>query len=57
MLEFIAANWATIVVGVVVLAIVVAVVVKLIRDKKQHKSSCGCGCANCPMSDDCKSTH
>jgi len=55
MLEFITANWATIVVGIVVLVIVAAVVVKLIRDKKMHRSSCGCGCANCPMSGNCKS--
>lgn len=25
----------------------------LIRDKKQGKSSCGCGCSSCPMGDAC----
>ncbi len=25
----------------------------LVRDKKQGKSSCGCGCASCPMGGMC----
>jgi predicted permease len=53
MLNYIAANLATILVGAVVLAIVAAVVVKLIRDKKRNKSSCGCGCSGCPNAQSC----
>jgi hypothetical protein len=57
MFEFVAENWATIVVGIAVFAIIAAVAVKLIRDKKRHKSSCGCGCDSCPMSGGCKGRH
>ncbi len=28
----------------------------LVRDKKQGKSSCGCGCSTCPMSGACHGT-
>ena len=45
MLSLIIANLSTIIVGLIVLAIVAAVVIKLVRDKINHKSSCGCGCA------------
>ncbi len=53
MLEWLKANWATLVVGAAVIAIVVLAVIKIVRDKKAGKSSCGCGCANCPMSGSC----
>ena len=48
MLNFIVSNLATILVGAVVVAILALVVVKLIRDKKSHVSSCSCGCSGCP---------
>ena len=53
MFEWIAENWATLVVGAAVLTIVALAVIHLIRNKKAGKSSCGCGCANCPMSGSC----
>ena len=53
MFEWIAENWATLVVGAAVAAIVALAVIHLIRNKKAGKSSCGCGCANCPMSGSC----
>jgi Na+/citrate or Na+/malate symporter len=54
MFDFIAQNLATIIIGAVVFAILAAVVVKMIRDKKSHKSSCGCGCKDCPSSSICR---
>lgn len=45
---FIIANIGTIVVGAIVFGLVTAVVVKMIKDKKNHISSCGGNCANCP---------
>ena len=48
MLEFLKQNAANIAVGAVVFGIFAAVVVKLARDHKNHKSSCGCGCEGCP---------
>ncbi len=53
MLNWLSENLATILVGAVTFAIVGAVVIKLIRDQKNHKSSCGCGCANCPSAGMC----
>lgn len=53
MLAWIANNWATLVIGIVLIAVVTMIVVHMIREKKKGKSSCGCGCANCPMSGSC----
>ena len=53
MLNIIASNLATILVGAVVVAILTLVVVKLIRDKKRHVSSCSCGCSGCPGAKQC----
>lgn len=43
----------TFIVAAVLVAIIVFIIVKLIRDKKQGKTSCGCGCTNCAMKDKC----
>lgn len=53
MLEFFSANLPTILVGAVVFAVIALVVIKLVRDKRSHKSSCGCGCAHCPSESAC----
>lgn len=53
MIEWITNNIGTIIVGLIVLAIITAVVIGMIRKKKNGKSTCGCGCANCPLSGDC----
>jgi hypothetical protein len=53
MLEFITQNLATIIIGAVVFLILAAIVFKMIKDKRNHKSSCGCGCDNCASSDIC----
>ncbi len=53
MFEFIVQNLANIIIGAAVFAILAAVAVKLIKDHKNHKSSCGCGCEGCPSSGMC----
>ena len=53
MLEWLAANLATILVSLALLGLVGAVVAYMVRNKKKGKSSCGCGCANCPMNGNC----
>ena len=54
MLDFLLQNAATIVIGVVLLAIVTWIVVSLKKDKKSGKAvGCGCGCENCPSSSMC----
>ena len=53
MLKWIADNWLTVVVVLIVLGAVGGVIAAMVRDKKKGRSSCGCGCANCPMSGSC----
>ncbi len=53
MLDFIAQNWGTLFVGGVVLAALVLATVKIVKDKRSGKSSCGCSCSGCPMSESC----
>ena len=47
MLAWLSENIGTILIVAVLLAIVAAIVVKLARDKKQGKSTCGCSCPGC----------
>ena len=56
MFAWIAANLATILICAGLLAVVAAIVIGMVRNKKKGKSSCGCGCAECPMSGACHST-
>ena len=53
MLAWISENMATIAICAILLGIVAAIIAGLVRNKKKGKSSCGCGCANCPMSGSC----
>ncbi len=51
--RWIVENIATILIIAALAAVVVLVIIKMIRDKKAGRSSCGCGCASCPMSGSC----
>lgn len=53
MLHWMSANWGTLAVSVLLLAIVTAITLHLLRQKKQGKSSCGCNCAHCAMHGQC----
>lgn len=55
MFGWIAANIVSILIALGLALIVTAIVVKMIRDKKRGKSSCGCGCAGCAFSGSCHS--
>ena len=46
-------NWGTIVVGFAVAAVIALIIINYVRKKKQGKSTCGCGCADCPMKNKC----
>ena len=48
MLEFFKQYWSTILIGAVLAGIVVLIIVKLVRDRRNGKNSCGCGYENCP---------
>ena len=53
MIEWISANAGTLIVLAVLLILVALAVVKMIRDRKQGKSTCSMGCGGCPMSGTC----
>ncbi len=43
----------TIIICVALASIVVAIIYRLIQNKRQGKSSCGCGCSSCSMQGIC----
>lgn len=55
LIEWITAHWIDIVLTLAVALVVALVIVKMIRDKKAGKSSCGCNCGSCAMAGKCKS--
>ncbi|MBO5374364.1 MAG: FeoB-associated Cys-rich membrane protein [Clostridia bacterium] len=53
MLEFLANNIGTIAISILLLGVVAGIIIRLVKNKRQGKTSCGCGCSNCAMSDIC----
>lgn len=53
MLAWIGENIATFLICLGLLAVVTAIIIRLVRNKKKGKTSCGCGCQSCPMGDSC----
>ncbi len=55
MIEWLAANWGTILVSVILIAIIGLVIYSMIRNKMKGKSSCSCGCncSSCPAGGMC----
>ena len=53
MLTFLQQNLATLLIGLGLLAIVALIILKMVKDKRSGKTSCGCGCANCAMHGKC----
>ena len=56
MIAWISTNIGNIVVTLALLVVVAAVIFKLIKDKKNGRSSCGGDCAHCGMCDSRKNT-
>ena len=46
-------NLGTVLVCLLLAAVVAAVVINLVRDRRKGKTTCGCGCKNCAMSQYC----
>lgn len=44
----------TIIVAVILVILCVAVLIKLRKDKKDGKNSCGCNCGGCALKDQCR---
>lgn len=53
MLQWLNNNIGSIIAVIVLVALVGAIIVKMVKDKKSGKSSCGCGCEHCAMSGEC----
>ncbi len=53
MIQGIIDNTGTIIVSIVLIGLVAGIIVRLRRDRKQGKSSCGCNCGSCPMAGSC----
>lgn len=53
MLSWFSENLSTIVVSAVLAAVFAGVIYTMVKNKKNGKSSCGCGCSSCPMSGSC----
>ena len=49
MFQWIGDNAGTIIVSAVLIALVAGIVIRMRKDKKQGKSSCGCNGGSCPM--------
>ena len=49
MFAWLSANLANVLIVLVLIAVTAGIIVKLCRDKKNGKSSCGCNCAHCAM--------
>lgn len=56
MLIWLKANLATIIVSLILIIAVALVIRKMVRDKRQGKSSCGCGCSGCALKGQCHPT-
>ena len=50
---FLEQNLATLLIGVGLLAVVALIILKMVKDQRSGKSSCGCGCSNCAMRGQC----
>lgn len=53
MLAWIVGNIGTIIVAAVIASVIAIVVIRMAKNKKKGKFSCGCGCSSCPMSQNC----
>ena len=53
MLQWIGENAGTIIISFALIALVTWIVIRMRKDKKQGKSSCGCNCSCCPMAGSC----
>ena len=52
-MQAIAENAGTILISLALAGLVTLIVIRLRKDKKQGKPSCGCNCGNCPMAGSC----
>ena len=47
-------NLATVVICAILVLIVAAILVRMVKNKRKGRFSCGCGCADCVMHKSCR---
>ena len=52
-MNWLAENWGTILISLILLGAVAGIAWRMIRNKKQGRTSCGCGCSGCAMDGAC----
>ncbi len=52
-MDWLIQNIGTIIIAVIVFGVAGLIIAKYFRDKKKGKSTCSCGCADCPMKNKC----
>ena len=53
MIAWITENLGTILITLVLVLVVTGIIIKLVKDRKKGKSSCGGNCAHCGMRQNC----
>ena len=53
MMNWLAENMATLIISAILFLILAAIVVSRVKNRKNGKSGCGCGCDNCAMKNEC----
>ncbi len=54
MLDWLIENGATVGVTAALVIVVGLIVFKMVKDKKNGKTGCGCGCSGCALADKCR---
>ena len=57
MFGWLADNVGTVLAVLALVIIIAAIIIKMIADRKKGKSSCGCDCGCCGMSEQCHNKH
>lgn len=55
MAAWLQANWGSLIVGLVLLAVVCAILAHMFRQHRDGQGGCGCGCSDCPSKGICHS--
>ena len=53
MIQAIIDNAGTIIASILLIGLVTRIIIRMRKDRKQGKSSCGCNCGCCPMAGSC----
>ena len=53
MILWLSENLPTVIVCIILAAIITLVIIKMIKDRKKGKSSCGMNCSNCSLNSQC----